>query len=39
MKLLAGNPKDIGTATGDLQIQNSAVNSLVNNQKISYGSN
>ena len=39
MKLLAGNPKDIGTATGDLQIQNSAVNSLVNNQKMTYGNN
>ena len=36
MKLLAGNPKDIGTGSGDLQIQNSTVSSLVNNQKISH---
>ena len=36
IKVLAGNPKDIGTASGDLQIQNSTVTSLVNNQKISH---
>ena len=37
MKMFAGNPKDIGTRSGDLQIQNSTVSSLVNNQKISHG--
>ena len=36
MKMLAATPKDIGTGSGDLQIQNSTVNSLVNNKKISY---
>jgi len=36
MKVLAGTPKDIGTASGDLQIQNSTVSSLVNNQKITH---
>ena len=38
MKIFAGNPKDIGTSSGDLQIQNSTVSSLVNNQTISYSS-
>ena len=36
IKVLAGNPKDIGTGSGDLQIQNSTVTSLVNNQKINH---
>ncbi|MBQ8582248.1 MAG: hypothetical protein IJ487_00725, partial [Ruminococcus sp.] len=36
MKLLAGTPKDIGTVSGDLQVQNSIVNALVNNKRVSY---
>ncbi|MBR4626625.1 MAG: EAL domain-containing protein [Ruminococcus sp.] len=36
IKVLAGNPKDIGTGSGDLQIQNSTVSSLVNNKRISH---
>ena len=39
MKVLAGHPKDIGTGSGDLQIQNSTVSSLVNNKHITHGSN
>lgn len=34
--VLAGKPKDIGTGSGDLQIQNSSVSSLVNNQRIDH---
>ncbi len=36
MTVFAGNPKDIGTSSGDLQIQNSTVNSLINNQHIAH---
>ena len=37
--LNAGNPKDIGTESGDVQIQNSNVSSLVNNKRTTYASN
>ncbi|MCQ2458923.1 MAG: GGDEF domain-containing protein [Ruminococcus sp.] len=36
MKVFAGNPKDIGTSSGDLQIHDSLINSLINNQKIAH---
>ena len=36
MNILAAEPKDIGTGSGDLQIQNSTVNSLVNNKRITH---
>ena len=36
MKMLAANPKDIATGTGDVQIQNSTINSLVNNKRIEH---
>ncbi len=39
MTVNAGNPKDIGTNGGDIQIQNSTVSSLVNNKRITYASN
>ena len=39
MTLNAGNPKDIGTGNGDIQIQNSNVSSLVNNKRITYAGN
>ncbi len=39
LKMLASNPKDIGTQNGDVQIQNSSINSIVNEKKISYSSN
>lgn len=39
MKLLATNPNDIATVGGDIQIQNSTVNSLVNNKKITHAIN
>jgi hypothetical protein len=39
MVVNAGNPKDIGTATGDVQIQNSNVTSLVNNKRTTYANN
>lgn len=39
MTVNAGNPKDIGTNGGDIQIQNSNVSSLVNNKRITYASN
>ena len=39
MTVNAGNPKDIGTATGDVQIQNSNVSSLVNNKRTTYANN
>jgi hypothetical protein len=35
----AGNPKDIGTESGDVQIQNSNVSSLVNNKRTTYANN
>jgi hypothetical protein len=38
MTVNAGNPKDIGTSSGDVQIQNSTVSSLVNNKRITYAS-
>ena len=34
---VAADPKDIGSAGGDIQIQNSTVNSLVNNKRIDHG--
>jgi hypothetical protein len=36
MRVFAGNPKDIGTSGGDLQIQNSTINSLINNQPVAH---
>ncbi len=39
LTLNAGNPKDIGTASGDVQIQNSNVTSLVNNKRTTYANN
>ena len=39
MKLLATNPNDIASVGGDIQIQNSTVNSLVNNRKITHAVN
>ena len=36
MKIMAANPKDIGTGSGDLKIQNSTVSSLVNNKRITH---
>ena len=36
MRVFAANPKDIGTSGGDLQIQNSTVNSLINNQPVAH---
>ncbi|WP_037291258.1 hypothetical protein, partial [Ruminococcus flavefaciens] len=37
--LNAGNPKDIGTENGDVQIQNSNVTSVVNSKRTTYASN
>lgn len=39
MVVNAGNPKDIGTENGDVQIQNSNVSSLVNNKRTTYANN
>ncbi|MBQ9898180.1 MAG: EAL domain-containing protein [Ruminococcus sp.] len=39
LTMLAGTPKDIGTGSGDMQIQNSTINSLVNNKRIIYANN
>ena len=39
MVVNAGNPKDIGTESGDVQIQNSNVSSLVNNKRTTYANN
>ncbi|MCC8135159.1 MAG: hypothetical protein LIO40_00540 [Ruminococcus sp.] len=39
LKMLAATPMDIGTKDGDLQIQSSAINSIVNEKKITYSSN
>ncbi len=36
MKMLCGNPADICSASGDVQIQNSVINSFVNNKKIQH---
>ena len=36
MRVFAGNPTDIGTSGGDLQIQNSTINSLINNQPVAH---
>lgn len=36
MKILAANPKDIGTGSGDLKIVNSTVSSLINNKVITH---
>ena len=38
MTILASNPLDIGT-NGDIQIQNSTINSLVNNKRIAHDNN
>lgn len=39
LTMLAGTPKDIGSGSGDMQIQNSTINSLVNNKRITYANN
>lgn len=39
LNMLAATPMDIGTQNGDLQIQNSTINSIVNEKKVSYSSN
>lgn len=39
LNMLSSNPMDIGTQGGDLQIQSSTVNSVVNEKRISYSSN
>ena len=39
MKVFAGNPKDIGTSGGDVQIQNSIVNSIINNKPVAHSNN
>ncbi len=39
MKMSCGNPRDICSGSGDVQIQNSTVNSLVNNKRIEHNSN
>ena len=36
MRVFAANPKDIGTSGGDLQIQNSTINSVINNQPVKH---
>ncbi len=39
VSMLAGNPLDIGSKNGDVIIQRSTVNSLVNNQRITHTNN
>ena len=39
MNMLCGNPNDICSGSGDVQIQNSTINSVVNNRKVQHGSN
>ncbi|MBQ8296378.1 MAG: GGDEF domain-containing protein [Ruminococcus sp.] len=39
LNMLAATPMDIGTQNGDLQIQGSAVNSIVNEKRVTYSSN
>ena len=39
MSMLCGNPNDICSGSGDVQIQNSTINSLVNNRKIQHNNN
>lgn len=39
LKMACGNPRDICSGSGDVQIQNSTVNSLVNNKRIEHNSN
>lgn len=39
MKMSCGNPRDICSGSGDVQIQNSTINSLVNNKRIEHNSN
>lgn len=39
LTMLAAEPIDLGSKDGDLQIQNSTINSLVNNKKITYSGN
>ncbi len=39
LKMACGNPRDICSADGDVQIQNSTINSLVNNKRIEHNSN
>ena len=37
MNMLCGNPNDICSGGGDVQIQNSTINSIVNNRKVQHG--
>lgn len=37
MNMLCGNPNDICSGSGDVQIQNSTINSVVNNRKVQHG--
>ena len=37
MNMLCGNPNDICSGGGDVQIQNSTINSVVNNRKVQHG--
>ena len=39
LKMSCGNPRDICSGSGDVQIQNSTINSLVNNKRIEHNSN
>lgn len=39
IKMLCGNPVDICSGSGEVQIQNSVINSVVNNKKINHKSN
>lgn len=39
LNMLAATPMGIGTPTGDLQIQNSTINSIVNEKRVTYSSN
>lgn len=39
MKMLCGSPDDICSGSGDVQIQNSTINSIVNNRRVQHNSN
>ena len=39
LKMSCGNPRDICSGSGDVHIQNSTINSLVNNKRIEHNSN
>nr|MCR4889578.1 EAL domain-containing protein [Ruminococcus sp.] len=39
MNMLCGNPNDICSGSGDVQIQNSTINSLVNNRRVQHDNN